>query len=244
MQNPYDKYSQNQGKAKKKPAQKKRVKKRKKAKKSPTSKALLVACSAGMVLSLYTFAYTEEVLSLFSRVQFRIPTVFAQDAEKSAGKKEKKQEKNAGVFSTDSSVLETDVKKLTMKNSSVFEALQKKKEDLEKKERELARLEEDLHKQKVEIEGQLKELNKMRREISSVLDKKVVADKESVNKLVAVYSNMKPLNAANIISSIDEELAIKVLSKMKKQNAAAILNFIEPKKAQTLSEKYAGLKKR
>ena len=84
----------------------------------------------------------------------------------------------------------------------------------------------------------------MRREISSVLDKKVVADKESVNKLVAVYSNMKPLNAANIISSIDEELAIKVLSKMKKQNAAAILNFIEPKKAQTLSEKYAGLKKR
>ena len=248
MQNPYDKYSQNQSqKSKKKPEKKKRSPQRRtkaSKKETPVSKPLLLVCVGGLVLSLYTFAYTEEVIDQFSRIRLQMPSVFAQEAAKKAPSKEKKEEKSAGVFASSDSILETDVKKLTMKNSSVFSALQKKKKDLEKKERELARLEEDLHKQKVEIEGQLKELNKMRREISSVLDKKVVADKESVQKLVAVYSNMKPLNAAKIISNIDEELAIKVLSKMKKQNAAAILDFIEPKKAQTLSEKYAGLQKR
>jgi len=104
-------------------------------------------------------------------------------------------------------------------------------------------LEEDLQQQRVEIEKQLLELKEMRRTISSKLDSKVMADQESIDKLVGVYSNMKPQNAATIISKLDDQLAIKVLSKMKPQNAAAVLNFVEPQKAQTLSEKYAGLKR-
>ena len=53
---------------------------------------------------------------------------------------------------------------------------------------------------------------------------------------------MKPGQAANIISTINEDLAIQVLSKMKKKNAAQILNMIEPAKARVLSEKFAGYK--
>ena len=130
-----------------------------------------------------------------------------------------------------------------MKNASVYKALKNKRRELEKKERRLAQLEEELQIQKKEIERQLAEMQEMRKNISAKLDKKVETDRESIEKLVGVYASMKPANAAIILSNLEENLAVKVLGKLKKQNAAAILNFIDPKKAQVLSEKFTGIKK-
>ncbi|MCJ8276055.1 MAG: hypothetical protein HRT44_02680 [Bdellovibrionales bacterium] len=249
MQNPYEMYQKNQkaqSKPKKKPKVKKKMKKRapQKNKGSKIPVYQVLASAIGLLMSFYIFAYTDDVIDFISRIDVSTSTAKAADEEKKSTNQKKKEAKPSTLPVGEVSRLETDANNLTMKNASVFDALKKKRRELEKKERDLARLEEDLQKQKVEIEKQLKELTTMRREISSVLEKKVKADKESVDKLVGVYSNMKPANAAKIIDQINEELAIKVLSKMKKQNAAAILNFIEPKKAQMLSEKFAGLDKK
>lgn len=243
MQNPYSKY-QNQGPGKKRgKSMKKRGPKKDLAKRQDKlPMIMIVACGLGLTLSLYVFAYADEVLELASRIQVDFSSARANEKEKAADQKEKKEEKDAALPVGTVSSLGSKGRKLTMKNASVYEALKEKRNELEKKERDLARLEEDLQNQKVEIEKQLKELEKMRREISSVLDKKVKADQSSVDKLVGMYSGMKPQNAANILTQINEELAIKVLGKMKKPNAAAILNFMEPKKAQELSERFAGLK--
>jgi len=59
-----------------------------------------------------------------------------------------------------------------------------------------------------------------------------------VNKLVDLYSNMKPKQAADILGSLNEELAVEVLAKMKKKSAAEIMNLLQPEKAKILSEKY------
>lgn len=252
MQNPYKMYQNNQvtGKKEKKPSsQKVKVQKKLKSVKKPVKKLKVPALSIilsllGLLVSFYIFAYTDEVVDFISNFNVSFSSAIAADEEKKSTDQNEKEEKTAALPVGEVSRLETDANNLTMENASVFSALKNKRRELEKKERDLARLDEDLQKQKVEIEKQLKELEVMRREISSVLEKKVTADKESVDKLVGVYSSMKPGNAAQIIDQIDEELAIKVLSKMKKQDAAAILNFIQPKKAQMLSEKFAGLKKK
>ncbi len=255
MQNPYSKYQNNQAPPKKpkaqvplsverhkKPMSKPKIKKVS-SKGIQGSLQLITVSFLGLALSFYILFYTDEFLSQLNRIELSFSTSHAQDGAKNSSLPIKKGQEISTLPVGGVSGLSADVDELTMKNSSVYKALKDKQGALEKKERDLARLEEDLQLQRVEIEKQLLELKEMRRTISSKLDSKVIADQESVDKLVGVYSNMKPQNAATIISQLDEQLAVKVLGKMKPQNAAAVLNFMEPQKAQTLSEKYAGLKR-
>lgn len=253
MQNPYTRYEKNkvETKSKKTPVRHKPSAKPSQARshsKTPKKEfrlnaAYILLSAFGVGLSFYIFAYTNDFLDLISRIEIQSTQSQAADEEESTPDSEAKEAKSAPLPVGKVSERKSDGDNLTMKNANVYKALKDKRRELEKKERRLAQLEEDLHHQKIEIEKQLKEMQEMRRNISSKLDKKVIADQESIDKLVGVYSNMKPKNAATIISQIDDDLAVKVLEKMKKQNAAAILNYIEPSKAQSLSEKFTGLKK-
>lgn len=251
MQNPYNRYQKNQGvKAKKKPkapaprrAPRVQRPKVKKTQDSGLSVTWIIGSLAGLLISFYAFAYTDQFISLVSRIQVGFSTSLAADGEDSAAEGAENGLEKPVLPAGTISEPKTDVDHLTMKNANVYKALKDKRRELEKKERRLAQLEEELQKQKEEIERQLKEMQEMRQNISAKLDRKVAADQESVAKLVGVYANMKPKNAALILSQLDEELAVKVLGQMKKQSAAEILNFVEPKKAQYLSEKFSGLKK-
>lgn len=250
MQNPYNKYqSVKKEIPKTKPKAKAMDRKAKvkvnkpKAKESPSQFTLIMASFLGLICSFYIFAYTDDVSHLLSRIEVGFAQSKAAEPAKSSEENQENGEKDAPLAAGAISGLKAGGDALTMKNANVYEALKNKTVELEKKERQLALLEEDLQRQKLEIEKQLKEMNELRGNISSSLEKKMNADQESVDKLVGVYADMKPQNAAMILMQLDEDLAVKVLEKMKKQNAAAILNYIEPKKAQNLSEKYAGLKK-
>ena len=65
-----------------------------------------------------------------------------------------------------------------------------------------------------------------------------------MTQLVDLYSNLQPKQAADVIGSINEDLAIEVLAKMKKKSAAEIMNLLPPEKARTLSEKYTGYRRK
>jgi len=92
------------------------------------------------------------------------------------------------------------------------------------------------------LEKRLSEIEGVRRSIASQLEEKVKVDKERVEQLVQFYSTMKPQQAAKIIESLNEDLAVEVLVKMKKKSAAEIMNLINAEKAQRLSESFAGYK--
>lgn len=125
-----------------------------------------------------------------------------------------------------------------------FAKLNERKRELDAREEEMSRLEAELAAQKTELEKRLTELDKTRRDISSVLEEKVKADDKKVESLVSVYSTMKPQQAAKVFESMDEDLAIEILGRMKKKPAAEILNLVKSEKAQVLSEKYAGYKRK
>jgi flagellar motility protein MotE (MotC chaperone) len=101
-------------------------------------------------------------------------------------------------------------------------------------------LEEKLQLEKLALGKKVEELEIKRRDIASKLEGRVQEDEESVKKLVDMYSNMKPQSAAQVIASLDDELAINILKRMKKQEAGSILNYMPPQKAKLLSEKYTG----
>jgi flagellar motility protein MotE (MotC chaperone) len=127
---------------------------------------------------------------------------------------------------------------------SHFGKLKARKDELDMREKELSELEEELQKQKVELDKRIVQLEDMRNQIAQILKDRVEVDQEKVSKLVDLYSNMKPKQAADVIGSINEDLAVEVLAKMKKKNAAEIMNLLPAEKARTLSEKYTGYKRK
>jgi len=137
-----------------------------------------------------------------------------------------------------------EAKSAVPEDLSHFEKLKQRKDELDMREKELSELEEELQKQKVELDKRIVQLEEMRNQIAQILKDRVEVDQEKVTKLVDLYSNMKPKQAADVIGSINEDLAVEVLAKMKKKNAAEIMNLLPADKARTLSEKYTGYRRK
>lgn len=136
-----------------------------------------------------------------------------------------------------------DETRLTSEDISHFDKLKERKEELDLREKELGQLEEELQRQKVELDKRIQQLEDMRSQIAQTLKDRVELDQEKVAKLVDLYSNMKPKQAAEVLGTINEELAVEVLAKMKKNSAAEIMNLLPADKAKILSEKYTGYRR-
>lgn len=117
-----------------------------------------------------------------------------------------------------------------------------RKKELDKREEELNKVAAQIEKQKAEITAKLAQLEEVRQKISAKLEDRIKADDGKVEVLVQMYTNMKPVQAAKVFESLDEDLVIEILSRMKKKSAADILNLIKPEKAQVFAERYTGFR--
>jgi len=134
----------------------------------------------------------------------------------------------------------TSIHGWTPEELSFFNKLNDRKKQLDLREAELNKLEEELQKQKLALDDKIKQLDHTRDEISATLKTRVATDQAKVDKLVEFYSTMKPQQAAKVIESLNEDLAVNVLDKMKKKNAAEVLNVMDAKKARRFSELLTG----
>ena len=115
-----------------------------------------------------------------------------------------------------------------------WKALKRKEEELAIKERTLTEMEASIRAEAVKVE-------KLHAEIKQMLDDaKGIKDKR-IKQLVDMISNTKAKKAAEILQSMDIDLAVKVLSGMRGRQAGEILSFVEAKKAAQLSEKLTQL---
>ncbi len=134
----------------------------------------------------------------------------------------------------------TNIRGWTPEELSFFSKLNDRKKQLDLREAELNKLETELQKQKLALDEKIKQLDHTRDEISATLKTRVAIDQSKVDKLVEFYSTMKPQQAAKVIESLNEDLAVGVLDKMKKKNAAEVLNVMDAKKARRFSELLTG----
>lgn len=194
-----------------------------------------------LVLGLWTYdpEFPERILNKIE-IQFLAQSGAAEPAEA----KETNAAKPAAEQAEGTKEEKAEASPSVAEDVSHLAKLRERKEALDLREKELNQLEEELHKQRVEIEGRISKLNELRTEITTLLKERVEGDQEKVMRLVDTYSTMKPKQAADIIAGMNEDLAVEVLAKMKKKNAAEIMNLLESGKARSISEKYAGYKKR
>lgn len=145
--------------------------------------------------------------SLFASYAYAATPAFAQTAPTSAG--------NA----TQSAAEAPDRKTLLEKQAQ-----------LEQKELQLKQLEQDL-------DAKLQRMQELEAKLARMLEDANKVSNQKLRHLIDVYSNMKAKQAAQVLQTLDEDIAVKILAGMRGRQAGEILTYVEAKKAARLSEK-------
>ncbi len=109
------------------------------------------------------------------------------------------------------------------------ETLLRKQEELDRREQALSALED-------EIDAKLVRLQELEASISRMLEEAREVMDEKLKHLIDVYSNMKPKQAAEVIETLDEDIAVKILAGMPGRVAGEILSNVQAEKAAQLTE--------
>jgi flagellar motility protein MotE (MotC chaperone) len=109
------------------------------------------------------------------------------------------------------------------------DALQRKQDDLNRQETSLRQLEQQIDTKLVQLQELEAKIQRMLEDAQELKDKKL-------RHLVDVYSNMKAKQAAAVIETLDQKIAVKILAGMRGRQAGEILTFVQPAKAAKLSE--------
>jgi flagellar motility protein MotE (MotC chaperone) len=90
------------------------------------------------------------------------------------------------------------------------------------------------------LDAKLQALADMKTQLQKLLDDGDQKKAAEIDNLVAVYSNMRPADAATRMSLLDDSVRLPIAAKMKAQKLSAILGQMQPNDAKDLTEKLAG----
>lgn len=109
------------------------------------------------------------------------------------------------------------------------QGLQKRQEELDQREQGLKSLEADLN-------ARMTKLKEMETSLKSMLDEAKGLKDKKLKHLIDVYSNMNAKQAAKVLETLDNTIAVKILAGMRGRQAGDVLNNMEAKKAAQLTE--------
>lgn len=112
------------------------------------------------------------------------------------------------------------------------EALARRQEELARKEQDLRALERDLN-------DRLERMQALEARLQVMLNEAAEIRSAKFRQVVDVMSNMKARQAASMLETLDEKIAVKVLAGMRGRQAGEILTFVETRKAARLAEALA-----
>lgn len=110
------------------------------------------------------------------------------------------------------------------------------RETLLRRQEELDRREQALNALEAEIDAKLVRLQELEASIQRLVDDARGVMDENLRHLIDVYSNMKAKQAAQVLETLDEEIAVKILAGMNGRVAGEILSNVQSEKAARLTE--------
>lgn len=134
---------------------------------------------------------------------------------------------------------ELEITDTTEIEKNLLESLSKRRKELQAWSESISMKENILNATEKKIDRKMAELEKLKKEVSTLLDDYNNIENKKIQRLVKIYENMKPQNAADIFSKMELKILLEVLSKMKEANAAKILAKMDPEKANSITESLA-----
>lgn len=89
------------------------------------------------------------------------------------------------------------------------------------------------------VDGKLKALTALKAELKTLLGQADQQSATEIDRLVIVYSKMKPRDAAAIMATLDDKVRIPVAAKMKDKDLSAVLSQMPTSEARKLTESLA-----
>ena len=108
-------------------------------------------------------------------------------------------------------------------------ALLKRQDELDQREQGLKSLEGELN-------SRIAKLKEMETSIKAMLEEAKGVKDQKLKHLIDVYSNMNAKQAAKVLETLDNGIAVKILAGMRGRGAGEVLNNMEAKKAAGLTE--------
>ena len=132
----------------------------------------------------------------------------------------------------------------TVEERRIRSSIQKEVARLKQKEKMLEMKEMELKTLSREVDKKLTEMEKSRAVLTELLQEKRQLEDEKAQDLSKIYEKMDPPKAAQLLISLDKDLAVTIIEGMNSKKAGKVLNNMDPKIAATLSKSYASLEKR
>lgn len=121
-------------------------------------------------------------------------------------------------------------------DESLFVDLRQKRDELKKKEKTLMDREAELATREKVIQERLKQLDDMQKDLKKMKDVQDSKNEERVSKLVETLEKMSPKKSSEILSNVDDKLALQAMNRISTDKFAKIMNSMDPKRAAELSE--------
>ena len=153
----------------------------------------------------------------------------AADEAKDVAEPEEPKEKGPWKDSVDTEIDQSPVRE------DMYKDLAKRRELLDKKEKEIAVREALLSAAERELDQKLRELGNIRAEIEGMMKKRSEEEEARIASLVKIYEGMKPKDAASILNTLDLDVLIVIMTKMSERKSSPILAEMNPDRARTIT---------
>lgn len=122
---------------------------------------------------------------------------------------------------------------------SILENLAKRREQLEKWQSSISMKENILNATEKKINRKMDELKELQKKVVALLDEYKGKEIRKVRRLVKIYENMKPKDAARIFEEMELSILLEVVDNMKEAKAAPILAKMNSLKAKEITTRLA-----
>jgi flagellar motility protein MotE (MotC chaperone) len=127
----------------------------------------------------------------------------------------------------------------TQNEIDVLQKLSVRREALDNRQKDLDLRENLVKAAEARIDKKIAEMKALQANIEGMLKQVDKQDEEKMRSLVKIYEQMKPKNAADILSTLDLPVQIGVLTRMKEAKVAPILAAMDVTKAQAVTDAMA-----
>ena len=128
---------------------------------------------------------------------------------------------------------------LTQSELEVLQALQERREEIDRREDDVIRKEAELEAIRKQIERKVAELQALQDTIQGLLVQHDEQEEGELRRLVKIYEVMKPKDAARVFNELDMPIMLDVLQRMKERLAAPILAHMDPDRAKAVTVELA-----
>ena len=137
--------------------------------------------------------------------------------------------------SDEAASLPADPFSLTDTEIELLQALAKRRETIDLREREVESREALLAAAETRIEEKIASLETLQSRIEDLLIQYDEQEERQITSLVKIYEAMKPKEAARIFEKLDMPVLLDVVERMKERKASAVLAKMDPAKAKTVT---------